>query len=151
MIDQHSLSLAVRWLHVAAMAFIGGGALLLWLALRDRTAPGWNRLEGGGLVRAAIAYERGFWIAAGLLVLTGVGNIAAFGTALQGPASGWGMTLIWKLAVVVALLGLSTVRSLVVARIEGAPAGARVLAPMFGATAVVVAAIVGLASYMAHG
>lgn len=144
MIDQHSLSLAVRWLHVAAMAFIGGGALLLWLSMRGRTNT------DDGTIRAAVAYEQGFWIAAGLIVMTGVGNVAAFGRALLGPDTNWGVAFLWKLALVVVLLGLAGIRSLIVAQIGDDRPGMRSLRTMYGASTLVLGAIAALAVFMAH-
>lgn len=153
MIDQHALSLAIRWLHVAAMAFLFGGALLLWLTLRGSSAA------ESGVVRAAVAYERGVWVALGLIVMTGVGNIAAFGTGLPGPATPWGGAFLWKMAFVVALLALAVIRSLVIAQVATAvaslgaevPLRARPLEAMYGASSLVLAGVVALAMVMTRG
>lgn len=67
-IDAHALHLFLRWSHVAAMATALGGALLV-------TAVVWRRDRHGSLA-VAVAYERLFWAAAGVLVMTGVGNLA---------------------------------------------------------------------------
>ena len=38
--DPHSLSLVVRWVHVASMALLLGGAILLWsLGFKARALP----------------------------------------------------------------------------------------------------------------
>ena len=68
----HALSLFVRWAHVAGMAAILGGALLVWWlgVRRDRAEV---------VVGVAERYEWIFWAAIGLQVMTGVGNLGAFG------------------------------------------------------------------------
>ena len=43
------------------------------------------------------AYEYGFWAAIGLIVATGVGNLAHFGEGLPGPESDWGRQFTLKL------------------------------------------------------
>src|SRR3979411_3458407 len=73
----HALSLFVRWAHVAGMAAILGGALLVWV-LGTRRA----RANAGVVVGVADRYEWIFWAAIGLQVMTGVGNLGAFGDAL---------------------------------------------------------------------
>src|ERR1700694_3622577 len=94
----HALSLFVRWAHVAGMAAILGGALLVWwLGVRRHGA------DGRIVVDVAERYEWIFWAAIGLQVMTGVGNLGAFGEALPPPASGWGTKLIVKLVAVLAL------------------------------------------------
>lgn len=177
--DAHALSLAVRWLHVAAAATLLGGALLVW-ALTWRTAPG----SAETLLLTAGTYEWGFWGAVGLVVMTGVGNLGAFGGALPGPETTWGARLAWKLLAGVMLLLLSLVRTLLVARLlhqrhaglsllprwrHGGPhpgggvdlraaAGAGAgdmrlfaLQASYAATALAVVAVLGLAALLAHG
>ncbi|MBA2372526.1 MAG: hypothetical protein H0V71_12890 [Chloroflexi bacterium] len=154
-LDHHVLELGVRWLHVASMALMLGGALLLWMSLRapltSEAAP----------LRAATTYEGAFWAAAGLIVLTGVGNIAAFGRALLPAETGWGVAFLWKLLVIVGLLGASVVRSLAVAQLasrasetRSMPATVsptRAIARLYGVTAGAIALAVALAVVMAHG
>jgi putative copper export protein len=80
------LKFGVRLLHTLAAAYVVGGALFLWIA--------WPRL---GTTSPAEQYERGFWLAVGLLAATGVGNLAAFSGGLPGPGTQWGGTLLLKL------------------------------------------------------
>jgi putative copper export protein len=97
-----------------------------------------------------------FWGAAGLLAMTGIGNLAAFGGALLGPATNWGTTLLLKLGSVLALVILSLPRTLAVARMN-AQAGATAAGPvvtlrnLYGATAGAFAVILALAIWLAHG
>ena len=91
-LDPHAVHVAIRWLHVAAMATAFGGAITV-LALSTR--PGVD--SATAVVSVAIRYEWLFWAAAGVLAMTGIGNLAAFGAALLGPATDWGTTLLVKL------------------------------------------------------
>lgn len=142
--DHQTLALAIRWLHVAAMAMAFGGAFLVtWLAWRgpaDRIAD------------IAIRYEQLFWGAAGVLVMTGVGNLGALGPALPAPVTDWGRTFITKLLVVAILVAISLPRSLAVivlaSRAEPARAGLRAI---YGVTTGTLAVTVGLAVTLAHG
>jgi hypothetical protein len=141
--DHQTLTLAIRWLHVAAMATAFGGAILVtWLAWRrpiDR------------VIDIALGYEQLFWLAAGLLVLTGFGNLGAFGPALPVPASDWGRTFIAKLVVVAILVAVSIPRSLAVIELSGRQGGGGALRTAYAGTTGVLAVIVGLAVALAHG
>lgn len=96
-----SLHLAIRTVHVLAMALLVGGAAGLWAAAR-RTPDDLHALATG--------YEWLFWAALGVLVLTGVGNLGALGA--PGPATRWGQVLLAKLALVTAfVLGWRSGRS----------------------------------------
>lgn len=133
------MALVLRAVHVAAMAAALGGALLVtWLA--------W-RLPRERVVDVAVRYEQVFWLAAGVLVMTGVGNLGAFGVALPPPASMWGRTFIAKLALVAILVIASLPRSLAVLR-PGSTAPVRAL---YAATTTLLAVIAGLAIGLAHG
>lgn len=135
--DHQQVALALRSVHVAAMATAFGGAVLVtWLAWR---APRERVLD------VAIRYEQLFWLAAGVLVMTGVGNVGAYGPALPAPTSAWGRTFIAKLTLVAILVLLSLPRSLAVLR-GGAP-----LRALYSATTVLLAIITGLAIGLAHG
>jgi uncharacterized membrane protein len=143
----HALSLFVRWAHVAGMAAILGGALLVWWLGVQR-----NRANAGVVVEVAERYEWIFWAAIGLQVMTGVGNLGAFGEGLAPPASSWGTKLIVKLVAVLALAVLSVPRTLAVV----AMAGDRrphpgLLSALYGGTAAIVIGIAGLAVWLAHG
>ena len=143
----HALSLFVRWAHVAGMAAILGGALLVWwLGLRR------NRASPGVVVEVAERYEWIFWVAIGLQVMTGVGNLGAFGEALPPSASGWGMKLIVKLVAVLALAVLSLPRSLAVVAMSGQKTPRPgLLSAFYGGTTALVVGIAGLAVWLAHG
>ena len=146
-LDPHALHLAVRWAHVAAMATALGGALLVAAVVFSR------RDERGSLV-VALVYERLFWGAAGVLVMTGVGNLGAFGRALLEPGTGWGTALVVKLVAVGALLALSLPRSLMVLRLERLSAdGTSIGAPLrsiYGTTVGLLALVVLIAEVLAH-
>jgi len=98
-LDPNVLHVAIRWVHVAAMATAFGGAITV-LALSTR--PGADSAEA--VTAVAVRYEWLFWAAAGVLAMTGIGNLAAFGAALLGPATNWGATLLLKLGSVLALV-----------------------------------------------
>src|ERR1700694_3660455 len=110
----HALSLFVRWAHVAGMAAILGGALLVWwLGVRRHGA------DGRTVVDVAERYEWIFWAAIGVQVMTGVGNLGAFGDALPPSDSAFGTKLIVKLVAVLALAILSVPRTIAVVAMAG--------------------------------
>ena len=143
----HPLSLVVRWAHVAGMAAILGGALLVWWLTARR-----SRVEDGIVVHVAERYEWIFWGAIGLQVMTGVGNLGAFGDALPAAGSAWGTKLLVKLLAVLALAVLSVPRTLVVAVMatHRRPLP-RVLPALYAGTTAYVVGILGLAVWLAHG
>ena len=150
-LDPLVLHVAIRWLHVAAMATAFGGAITV-LALSTR--PGVD--SASAVIAVAVRYEWLFWATAGVLAMTGIGNLAAFGAALLGPATDWGMTLVLKLGSVLALVLLSLPRTLAVARMSAStramPAGAiGTVRNLYGATTGAFALILGLAVWLAHG
>jgi putative copper export protein len=150
-LDPHALHVAIRWLHVAAMATAFGGALTV-LALSTRPSVD----SASAVIGVAIRYEWMFWGAAGVLAMTGIGNLAAFGAGLAGPATPWGTTLLLKLGSVLALVVLSLPRTLAVTRMSastGPTAGGSVIAVrnLYGATAGAFAVILALAIWLAHG
>jgi len=150
-LDPHVLHVAIRWLHVAAMATAFGGAISV-LALSAR--PGVT--SSSAIVAVAVRYEWLFWGAAGVLAMTGIGNLAAFGAALLGPATSWGATLLLKLGSVLGLVVLSLPRSLAVARIDAsiganAQASVAVLRNLYGATTGAFGVLLALAVWLAHG
>src|SRR2546428_3076048 len=133
-LDPNILHVAIRWLHVAAMATAFGGAVTV-LALSTR--PGGD--SASAVVGVAIRYEWMFWAAAGVLAMTGIGNLAAFGVGLSGPATNWGATLLLKLGSVLTLVVLSLPRTLAVARISATTPGSHAtsvttLRNLYGAT-----------------
>mgnify|MGYP000070736969 CR=1 FL=1 len=134
--------LFVRWLHVLAMAVALGGAALAW---------GVSRVAGTETTLAvATTYERAFWGAIGVLVMTGVGNLGALAPAL--PRGRWGVVLLAKLALVVALLVGSAVRSATVRAARDAADPATVTVERgYALTTAALVAVVALAAVMAHG
>lgn len=142
--DHATLALAIRWLHVAAMATaLGGAALLTWLAWREPAER---------VVPIALRYEQLFWAAAGVLVLSGVGNLGAFGLALPAPPTDWGRTFVTKLGLVAVLIGCSLPRSLAVLAVAagGAPRPATLRA-LYAGTLALLAIVAAFAVRLAHG
>ena len=142
--DHQTVALAIRWVHVVAMATaFGGAALLTWLAWReplDRVVP------------IAVRYEQLFWLAAGTLVLTGVGNLGAFGVALPAPASEWGRTFLAKIVLVALLVLVSLPRSLAIAMLAArASARPNTLRSLYTGSLVLLAGVAALAERLAHG
>jgi putative copper export protein len=148
-LDPNGLHVAIRWLHVLAMATAFGGAITV-LALSTRPRPE----SAAAVVAVAVRYEWLFWAAAGILVMTGIGNLAAFGAALLGPATDWGETLMLKLGLVLILVVLSLPRTLAVARMSASGPSAGVVIGMrnlYGATTATFGVILALAVWLAHG
>ena len=149
-LDPNVLHVAIRWLHVAAMATAFGGAITV-LALSTR--PGAD--SANAVVAVAVRYEWLFWAAAGVLAMTGIGNLAAFGAALLGPRTDWGETFMLKLGLVFVLIVLSLPRTLAVARMGASePIAPRVtiaVRNLYGATTATFAVILALAIWLAHG
>lgn len=150
-VDAHAFSVVIRWLHVAAMAIAFGGAGLLALLAMARAD-----IRPAELVRVAITYERAFWAAAGVLVMTGIGNLGDYGAQLPSSDSAWGMTLLAKLGLVVALMLVSVPRTLAVVQVAGladggSPRTAPLLARLYLATVAGLIAISALAVWLSHG
>jgi hypothetical protein len=136
------LTLAIRWLHVAAMALAFGGAFMVaWLSWRTND----------DVIETAVRYEQIFWAAAGVLVMTGIGNLGAFGVSLLEPSTSWGTTLIAKLWLVAALIVVSLPRSLAVILLSSqAGAGPGHLRTVYTVTTSIFAVIVALAIVLAN-
>ena len=138
------VSLAIRTLHVLTMAALVGGTLAVWYGYRTGAITG---------LELARRYEWAFWAALGVVVVTGVGNLGALGA--PGPATDWGRILLVKLAVVLAVVVGSAVRTMAVVR--AGDAGVRdstsgVLARrIYGVTTAALLAVVVLAEVLAHG
>ena len=141
-------ALPIRTLHVLAMAVIVGGTTVLWYSYRS------GAISSLGPARQ---FEWLFWGSVGVLVFTGVGNLGALGP--PGPGTDWGRTLLVKLVVVVALVGGSVVRTLLLVQAsdregtssERSPPLRRTLSRAYGATAAVLLGVVVLAEVLAHG
>ena len=121
-------------------ATFGGAILVTWLALR----------RDDHLVALAVRYEQLFWAGVGILVMTGVGNLGAFGLGLPAPSTTWGANFTAKLLFVAALVALSLPRSILVVR-SAAGGDRRPLPFLYGATVAILAVIVALATLLAHG
>lgn len=144
----------VRWLHVSSVAFVFGGALLIFVFL---TLISGNRDASARRVLFDLmrAFEWGSWASLGLVIATGVGNLAHFGEGLPEPRSEWRREMTLKLALVLAFLVLSAVRTLTVTTAASQPAAPapkaqRSLATLYGMTAAGAGAIVGVAVGLAH-
>lgn len=146
--------LVVRWVHVLSMATLFGGAVLCWASLR-RT----DGLASSAAARdLAASYEWLFWAGAGLLVLTGVGNLGALSPTIPGPGTRWGATFSVKLLGVVGLFLGSVVRSLGVVRLQVAGSTGRPIDDVadrlrlaYAGTAGYLLVVVLLAEVLAHG
>jgi hypothetical protein len=147
-LDPRLLHLAVRWVHVAAMAVALGGSILV-LAVALRRAAG----SAAVVLQVAATYEWAFWAAMGVLAMTGIGNLGAFGTALPAPASAWGGTFELKLVFVLTLVLVSVPRTLALLMLATTPAerGLRTMRRLYGGTSGAFALILALAVTLAHG
>jgi hypothetical protein len=151
-LDHQLLSLIIRWIHVGAMAFAFGGAVWLWL-LHTRFL-GSETLDARGALTLTVQYEFFFWGALGILIMTGVGNLGAFGAALPAPDSAWGGKFLLKMALVFVLIVFSLARTLFIARLHAAPPALspwRRLQMVYASTALLLAVIVFTAVSLAHG
>lgn len=124
-----------------AVAF-GGAFLVAWLTWRTKD----------DVIETALRYEQVFWAAAGVLVMTGIGNLGAFGASLLEPSTSWGTTLIAKLWLVAALIIVSLPRSLAVLLLSSQARTRTVdLRSVYTVTTSIFAAIVALAIVLANG
>jgi Copper resistance protein D len=141
----------IRWVHVTSVAFLFGGALLIFILFVFTNRRAADRRT---LLDLMQVYEWASWAAIGLVVMTGVGNLGHFGKGLPAPDSEWGKELTLKLSLVGVFLAFSAVRSISVALLQAQPDSTRgvpaALQGMYAATAIFVAAIVGVAIALAH-
>ncbi len=138
------LSLAVRAVHVLAAAVAVGAPVALFLVIR--AGPAQQVVES--LMGRA---ERWQWTALGVLVATGVGNLAALGEAIPDTGTAWGQMFFAKLGFVLLLLVVSAVRTFVIAGESMATVPANRLAAWYGVTAAAGLAVLLLAVVLAHG
>ncbi len=156
---EHLKFLIIRGIHVASMAVLLGGAILLWAVSFTSKSQ-----KAGDDVRLFLflagRYEWIAWVAIWLLVFTGVGNLAAFGESLPQRSTEWGQKLGLKLFLVIAFIAFSLVRTAFVARLDAlkdtpkfeiARRGQARLGGLYAATTLFLIAIVGLAVSLAHG
>src|SRR5690606_4189629 len=137
------MALVVRTLHVASATFAVGIPVALALVITARPAA--DVIE-----RLVTPAERWLWASLGVLVATGVGNLAVF----EGDVAGgeWPAVLFSELGFVLVLLIVSAVRTFVIANLAmGTEVHARRLGTWYGATAMLGLAIVVLAEVLAHG
>jgi len=103
-----SVSLVLRWLHVLAAITWIGGMLFLALVLVPVTRQLEDRALRARLVHAVGARFRTVgWLALGVLVATGLGNLWLYPSLLTAPR------FQWKLGLVVLALALSAVHDFV--------------------------------------
>jgi uncharacterized membrane protein len=149
------VTLLVRWFHVLAMASMLGGAVLVW-AMSVRAGGPDLANHTGVLLALAEKYERLFWLAMGVQVMTGAGNLGAFGTDLPAPATVWGGRFALKLLAVLIFLAFSLLRTLALVRLtqaEGLRSArmTRLFQSFYGGTALALTVIALLAVILAHG
>ena len=147
-------TLVVRTLHVLGLALLLGGAAGVLLAVRTpKSDP----------LALAVGYEWLFWPVLGVMVVTGVGNLAAVGA--PGPATDWGATFTAKLGLVLLFVLGSLLRTVTVVRMSGEAKGKPPLGAVrsreralrrwtrraYGATAGLLVVLVVLGEVLAHG
>jgi uncharacterized membrane protein len=136
-----ALHLLVRTVHVLGMVVLLGGSAFTW-----------NALRAGRADALPVRYEWLFWGTMGAMLVTGVGNLGALGA--PGPTTRWGSLLTVKLALVLAFVLGSALRTLVVCRLRtrGAVGDTTdALGRMYGTTAAVLVVVVVLAEVLSHG
>jgi hypothetical protein len=145
-------AVAVRALHLLAVAGLVGGAGLTWLQFRRVAEAG----DGTAALSLAETYEWLFWVAVGLVALTGVGNLGAMAPAV--PTEGaWTTTLVVKLGLLLLFLVASVWRTLVVVGTRGdddSSASSRALGVLqwsYAGTTAVLVTLLALAEVLAHG
>jgi uncharacterized membrane protein len=146
-------AVAVRTLHLLAVTVLLGGAALTWLQFRR---AGSESDETPALALAE-SYEWLFWLAVGVVALTGVGNLGAMAPAI--PTEGaWTATLLVKLGVLLAVLVASAWRTLVVVRVRRrstrhslSSRSLGVLHWSYDGTTAVLVGLLALAEVLAHG
>jgi hypothetical protein len=149
----YQLWFAVRYVHVASVALLAGGAAVLCAA----SVAARTRGAADALLVAALPYEWLFWTVAGITVLTGVSNLGLKGDGLMGPSTTWGRALTIKLSAALVLMALSLLRSDFVIRCgalrgSGMPSRVRsVFAWMYGVTLAILLIALWIGLGLAHG
>lgn len=128
-------AVTIRWIHLVALAILLGGALVMWLA--DHPP-----------IDLARRYEYLFWLAIGLVVVSGVGNVGLLTGGVPGFSTLWGRLFSLKLLAVLGLVVVSVVRLGVVLR---APEGGYVDRRWYLLTTLWVGALVAIAVVMVRG
>ena len=149
----YQLWFAVRYLHLASVTVLAGGASIVCVlctsfrAARESAAP----------IAAAVVYEWAFWLSIGVTVATGVSNLGLKGEGLLSSYTGWGTALSVKLVGVLFLLALSVVRSDFVIRCSAAShtggfgRGRVVLSALYGLTVAMLLGALWIGLGLAHG
>jgi hypothetical protein len=150
------MSFLVRFIHVGAISFLLGGALLialLFLFLRNRPV---SDAGDGVLLELVKVYEWAFWAAVAMVVITGLGNLGRFGEGLPKPGSEWGRDLTLKLLMVLPFLMVSLVRTFSVALVllqdrDSQPVFSSGVVPrLYWLTAALLAGVLASAVALAH-
>jgi len=150
------MSFLVRFIHVGAVSFLLGGALLiafLFLFLRSRPV---SDAGDGVLLELLKVYEWAFWAAVVMVVITGLGNLARFGEGLPESGSEWGQELTLKLLMVLTFLMVSLVRTFSVALVFLQEGGSElafsfgVLPRLYSLTAALLVGLLASAVALAH-
>ncbi len=141
---------ASRYLHVASIALLVGGASLACVVCA------WPLVAVEAAAVVGLAYEWMFWTVVGITALTGISNLGLKGDGLLDAQTTWGTALTVKLALVLTLLAMSFVRTNVVRRwCDGASRRAggigRILMFFYGGTAAAILSIAWLGLGLAHG
>jgi hypothetical protein len=146
----YELWFASRYVHVASIAVLAGGATLAAVVCAFAA----DADVGFGLA-AGLAYERIFWAVLGLTALTGVSNLGLKGDGLLDPSTRWGTVLTVKLSAVLAFLALSFIRTDLIlgfAQHRHARHRARVtLAAFYGISAAAMLTVAWMGLGLAHG
>jgi hypothetical protein len=150
----YQLWFAVRYVHVASVALLTGGAVMLCaLCVGSRR----ETHGGSSIVVAAPIYEWMFWSLVGITVVTGVSNLGLKGDGLMAPETIWGRALTMKVTAALVLLALSLFRTDVVIR-SSAAVGLGVsdrlrivLGALYGLTVVILLGVVWIGLGLAHG
>jgi hypothetical protein len=150
----YRLWFAVRYVHVASVALLAGGAMMI---AASALVPRGGRADDA-LLSAASLYEFAFWLMIGIVVATGVSNLGLKGEGLMGPWTAWGRALTTKLGAVILLLALSLVRSDFVIRCGAATSaagvadrGRAILGALYAATVAMLLGALWLGLGLAHG
>lgn len=151
--DSHALSFVIRWVHVVSTTLLLGGAGLIALL----AARGSVKQDGRAWLKFAEGYEGWFWLALGIQVLTGVGNLGAFGAALPTSDTAWGTRMMLKLGAVLIFVLFSLLRTTLIVLFDNAE-GIALRAPLsrfvtvaYASTALILVAVLWLAMALAHG
>ena len=151
----YQLWFAVRYVHLASVALLTGGAVFTAVACQPRDSAA-RQPDPCAMFQTALAYEWTFWSVVGVAAATGVSNLGLKGDGLLGPETSWGSALSIKLGAVLLLFTLSFVRTDIIVRCRAAkaidePRARRVLTAMYAATAATLLGALWLGLGLAHG